>query len=386
MNRKNRILTMLAFLNCVHTTHAVEKIEKSEDVNIQQDGQNNALESWDALEAQCTLQNLRIFVAQKTGNPDWDAVIQKEKTMQKVYARMKGEYTPDDPFWSLYEGLECISYEIVDDSSKRDPNDRKGFSARGLDIRFNNKIKKWVKDGKIKGIKDLDDLAARGNVDDDVYDDVDEPSGNAFLDMLKDLDRLSENAYVEALRDMEDMKLDLVYWDNKGIVPGLDLLGPNWDHTGVDLLDPKRPFCTKEEFALSCDQYMQNLEKKYPDIAHQRRGVYKKKWAHDLNSGIKKGEAWIANIGDVILLLAKSNTQTGRELKETVLDTLRNNLLGADQDLIEKTNTLLQQNPVLEQEMRRIQGTIVHMTMKKTIKPVQTVVWPTVYQTISKNL
>ena len=351
MNHKNLILTMLACLNCMHTTHAVEK---SEDMKIQQVDQNNGQESWDELEEKCKLQNLRIRVAQETGNPDWDAVIQREEIMQKVYARMKGEYTPGDPFWSLYAGLECISCEIVEDVSKLQPNDREGFSARGLDIRFNNKIKKWVKDGKIKGIKDLDDLAARG----DVYDDVDEPSGNAVLAVLQEgLARLSENAYVEALRDMEDMKLDLVHWEHIGCVPGLDLLGPN------------RLFFNKEKFALSCDQYMQNLKKKYSDIAHQRRDLYKKRWVHHLNSGIKNEERGrMGNIGAELQELAKSNTQIGQDMKETVLNTIRDNLLGEGKDLKEKTEALLKQDPVLEQEIKKLESQIGRMTLAKINK------------------
>jgi hypothetical protein len=85
MNRKNRILTMLSCLNCVHTTHAVEKTSADTQIIAQDNGQ----ESFDELLEQCKLQNLRLYVGSLTGNPDRDAAIKKEKTMQKLYAQFR---------------------------------------------------------------------------------------------------------------------------------------------------------------------------------------------------------------------------------------------------------------------------------------------------------
>ena len=61
-------------------------------------------------------------------------------------------------------------------------------------------------------------------------------------------------------------------------------------------------------------------------------------------------------------------------MKETILDTIRNNLIGEDQDLAKKTKTLLKQDPVLAQkvsdapEMKKVLEAHDRMPLLKTMK------------------
>jgi ribosomal protein L20 len=285
MNRKNIILTMLACLNCTHTTHAVEKSE-----DIQQADQDNGQESLDKLKEQCKLQTLRLYVGMETGNPDRDAAIQREEIMQKLYAHKKDALLPDNPLWSLYESLTNIKRDIAKDLRTLQPDDSEGFAWTGLDTMFNNKIKELVDSGKMKGIK------------------------------------------VKALYDI-DKDLDLLCWD---IIRNAPRLSGLFDVNEVQYIKGYMP-------------YYQDVQlTKYPDIEKKRRGVYRKLWVHDLNSGIKNEDQWIGNIGAGLQQLNKSNTEIGRDMLGTVVITLRNNLLGTDKDLKERTIALLQQDPVLK--------------------------------------
>ena len=252
MNRKNHLLIVLTCLNCVHTTHAVEKSADTQIIT-----QDNGQESWDKLEEQCKLQNLRIHVGNITGNANRDAAIQREKIMQKVYAHNKDALLPDDPLWSFYDELINIRRDIVKDLSNLPPDDSKSFSWTGLDTRFNKKIEEWVDSGKIKGIKGL-------NV-------------------------------VEALKDV---KQAFSYWEG---AHGLSL----------DLaLNPTGSWTTKDQVT-NDDQDRHFLATKYPDIAEQRRDLDRKLWAHELNSSIKNEDRWIGKIGAGIPQLDESNTQMG---------------------------------------------------------------------------
>ena len=288
MNRKNHLLIVLTCLNCVHTTHAVEKSADTQIIT-----QDNGQESWDKLEEQCKLQNLRIHVGNITGNANRDAAIQREKIMQKVYAHNKDALLPDDPLWSFYDELINIRRDIVKDLRNLQPDDSESFSWTGLDTRFNKKIEEWVDSGKMTGL----------NV-------------------------------VEALREVKET---FPHWYSTGNVPRLGLV-----------LDPANPRPIKD-LVTAWDQDRHFLATKYPDIAEQRRDLDRKLWAHELNSSIKNEDRWIGKIGAGIPQLDESNTQMGRDMKETVLNTICDNLMGEDQDLKEKTKTLLQQAPALNQ-------------------------------------
>ncbi len=300
MNRKNIILTMLACLNCVHTTHAVETSEYIQD----QDTMDSDLESLDKLEEQCKLQNLRISIEEiYKGTPNRDAAIKREIIMQKVYKHKKTELLPNDPLCSFYEDLRNIRGEVVKDLRKLGPDDSESFALE--DARFYAKIKKWVRSGKITGL--IVDITRKNNCVVVPLDEADETFPN---------------------------------WLSNGNVPSLALT-----------LNPRDPQTIRQRLT-PYEQDMKELQKKYPGIAKQRRDVYRKMWAYDLNSSIKNEDQWIGNIEAGLQELDESNTEIGQDMKETVLDTLRNNLIGANQNRKARTIALLAKNPVLKQMVK----------------------------------
>ncbi len=306
--QKNLILTMLACLNCVHTTHAVESTSAGTQIR----------ESLDKLKEQYRLQDLRMTADRTLIR---DAAIKKEKIRQKAYALLKNELPSDDPRRSWHDSLINISREVVEELSNPQPDNRERIAASHL---FNKKIEEYVKSGKITWLK------------------VDHPEEHLAHEM--------------ALHD---------------VIPGLSWTGPCRTLSGQDLsniclenvFSPGNPPNTKERI-IRAHAEIQALANKYPDIAKKRRALYRKLWADSINSGIKNGAPWIDNIVPGLQQLDDSKTETGKDMKETILHTLHDALIGKDQDLAEKTERVLEDTPVLGQ----IENKIGRMSLVKTMK------------------
>jgi hypothetical protein len=72
---------------------------------------------------------------------------------------------------------------------------------------------------------------------------------------------------------------------------------------------------------------IKNLENTHPDIAKQQWVLSKNEWRHSLNGRIDGGWFRISNLGDKIQRLYGANTKIGREMADTLLNTIRENLM-----------------------------------------------------------
>jgi hypothetical protein len=177
------------------------------------------------------------------------------------------------------------------------------------------------------------------------YDELIDKGHNA----IKELRNLQPHEVERFLEEREK-----AWRDNKIDDPD----SPDWNSMGeyppmmlMLAFMPAGPDGLYEEEMTRLAQEMTHLETKYPDIAKQRWNLYRKLGAITLNELIKhdKFNDTMFTIRNGIHRLDQSNTETGREMKETILDTIRNNLIGEDKNLKEKTKTLLAKDEPLTQ-------------------------------------
>jgi hypothetical protein len=105
---------------------------------------------------------------------------------------------------------------------------------------------------------------------------------------------------------------------------------------------------------------IKNLENTHPDIAKQQWVCAKNEWRHSLNGRIDGKWFRISNLGDKIQWLYGSNTKIGQEMADTLLNTIRENLVGWNEYRKENTIDLLAKDPKLkekafyDQDMKKI--------------------------------
>jgi hypothetical protein len=329
---KNRLLIVLACLNCVHTTHAVEK---SENMNIQHAGQD----SLETLRVQYPFQGMLCSAMYMLKDPDMmhDALIKGATIMWELDKHVTDALSQDDPARPDYEALVSIRREIVEEIKSLNKNDlinadltSDSLFASHLDKRLDKKLQSLFAKKQIK---------------------------------------LHEQPILQSLFAKHQMKLDeqtiknmtrayLYFWYKAY---------PQLNHKkGMDYAPFPSPISSRKTLSTiqrairegnlthvlsDHDNMMKDLAKRYPDIAKQTWNVNSKLWAHDVNRLLDRwaqGETyWLDNLGNVLQQLDQSGTQLGQVMAQANLGQIRNNLIGEDGDLKEKTIALLANDPVL---------------------------------------
>lgn len=120
--------------------------------------------------------------------------------------------------------------------------------------------------------------------------------------------------------------------------------------------------------ATEFDARIDGLGTKYPDIAQQIVDWEKMMLKSDLIGGIKNRAVGVQGqyLREFHERFGALNSKIAQEAWNTILNTIHHCLSGENQDLKEKTERVLEHNPVLRQE---IESKIGRMTMAKIVKP-----------------
>jgi hypothetical protein len=335
MNRKNLILTMLACLNCVHTTHAVESTPKAtQEVDSQ---------TMDKLRILWAFQNRRCndvspSDAVQKAIPK-DALLEGMRDIINCLHSLPETVLTKDCCRGVTKMLEDKTQELCETGQITDP----------------------VKEEAYKALRAAQYLCVDyGTMSDNTVYDAHMAVFNAYM---------KTQTYTNSLhppRPYTDM-LRTAYPDLAQCLEVTHLLLP----LRMTLKDMVRsPDTRVMETALRFDAAIGNLGSKYPDIAKQVVDWDKAMLAKELISDIKNGA--IAeegqHLGELLERLGASNSKIAQEAWNTILNTIRHSLSGEDQDLREKMQTLWEYNPVLRQEIRKIESRIDKMTLAKTVK------------------
>jgi hypothetical protein len=335
MNGKNFILTMLACLNCVHTTHAVESTPKAtQEVDSE------------------TMDKLRIL---------WALHERRCRDFPTISVIHKGDIT--QVTWVLHKG--------------RHGNFR--------DIAITNDIA-IAKDALLEGLRDI--INCLHSLPETV---LTKNHCRGVTDMLttktKELCQAGSIFYpMQGYKYNDNNKIEFFYASRSYYPPspytdllrtGYPDLAQYFDVTYHKLLPPRlnlrhllRLSDTWVTQATKFDARIDGLGTKYPNIAKQIVDWEKMMWKSDIIEDIKNNTIGKLtkriHLGEVMALLGASNSKITQEVWNTILNTIHHCLIGEDQDLAEKTERVLEHNPVLRQE---IESRIGRMTLAKIVKP-----------------
>ena len=318
-NTKNFLLTILACLSGVHTTHAVERMSKAT--------QKVDSEPMDKLRVRVVFQQRRYTnVCTSDAVQTGDLAIAKDALDQYWDAKMamvahtKDRLQPNSPDWyaadALYSGVRdmrnsvhSLPATVLTDSHQCD----------FLNM-IEAKIQELFETGKIQGLEaSLQKIRAAGTI---------------------------KRCYTSAL-----------CWAYPDLEPCFQFNMPyTYPHPPVKLGHDYTPVPEPMHLhslarrATVYDAQIDDLERKYPDIATQIVDWEKMMWKRDLIRRIKNDTLGAPQIlGKFLESLGASDSKIAQEAWNTILNTLRHSLIGEDQDLAEKTKTLLANDGVLTQ-------------------------------------
>lgn len=318
-NTKNLLLTILACLNCVHTTHAVESTSNKDTIN--------------KLCAHRSFQMRREYYARKENDQDVarDALAQVAETTRKIVKLTKDDLNPNSPNWRVAEKLEQGMGSIRDHIQSLTNMNLEKSLLGFLGHMIEGKIKKLVKQGQIPGV------------------DVDSVHHNRKKYPYQGY----KSALCKAYPDLDqcfNRSVTLPEYTSLAFLLGGEAL----------------------EHATYSDNQMNKLADLYPDTATAILDMEKNKWRSEIIGYIKADDSYmVSNLRQGIERLGESTTKLAQEVTRTVLGTMFNIIAGDDQDLKEKTEELLELDPDLRAMVLNYEA-LSNMPLAKTMQKKET--------------
>ena len=319
--QKNHLFIVLACLNCVHTTHAVENAPVATKIKgaIPEDFYKEKTVHY-SFQGKC------FNAGRKINDPDMmqDASVQAAQILLDLSTKLKDNMPHTNPHWPVIKAVKNIRRDIVNDLTNlkkadieklmqhqpvNNNNDHVHNVYDYMSELFNTKLEEQVKAGKFPGLTvDMVNMA---------------------------LDRPYESALYS-----EIPRLDLYMTDlNEDFLP----TGFPFDHS-LNLLLTN--MFGAYGFEIQMTKLQTYLKNNYPDMVQPVWDMYKKVFRHQLNDYIR-GNGDRFDIGKAIeeKLLNKPGI---KQVTETILDTIRQNQnLDKDTYLHKRTVTVLDRSETL---------------------------------------